>query len=534
MGKKQTKENQSKKSRFKSFLAGALIWVSKLLCIALFCVALAPIIRIIFQETKGLSSEGQLLTLGLSIIGLAIAVWAGLNIVNFIERKDLEELRSRTDSIKQLVYNMDNIEHLGYDSFSQALLRKSGDDELTAYFYRRFSRYGMNSKENFFILTRIEDLFGQVYDLHNTVKHHDAELIEKAEEAISYISEYQTDDRLIRAYLTARNAELGYYCGYVGKTDFQKYQSLTSAIDLYQKILPELSISFPPRKKDGQAPDLPDGAERKLAIYMANTLGDTCSQILLMKKDLTAASTPANQKVDVAVLAQYGEKALFYCDCAVKWVDKYTYKEIYDNDYQYFEAYYRNCAVAYERYDRFNGNTYPHAETIIKNYLEAFYRIAKGTTKPTQQRIQSVYHSLLSYFKRYFDAELVFTGNNGAIDPFSEREHFESACKYNYKVDETHVKHLQEMVDISEIGMLDMPRNNIPIVMNGFAYSYVILLKLTGNTAICEKFPENCTAYLAKIRNALSRLNTLHIEDPYTSKLQDREMFIAEHLKQVD
>ncbi len=533
MEKKQTKEKQGKKKGFKSFLAGALIWVSKLLCIALLCVVLAFLVaRIVPQNGYSPSIDEQLLSACVAIIGLAIAVWAGLNIVNSIERKDLEELRSRTDSIKQLVYNMDNIERLGYDAFLQALLRKGGD-ELTAYFYRQFSRYGMNAKEDYFILTRIEDLFGQVYDLHNTVKHHDAELIEKAEEAISYIKEYQTDDRLIRTYLTARNAEMGYYCGYVGKTDFQKYQSLTSALDLYQKILPELSISFPPRGKDGQAPDLPDGADRKLAIYMANTLGDTCSQILLLKEELTSKSTPKDQQVEEAVLEQYGEKAIFCCDCAVKWADKYTYDDISKKDYHYFELYYRNCAVAYERYDKFNGDTLPHAEIIIENYLKAFYHIVKGT-KLKLQRVQSVYHSLLSYFKRYFDTELSFTGNNGPLDPFSAREHFESACKYNYKFDETLVKHLQEMAAISEIGMLDMPRNNIPAVMNGFAYSYVILLKLSGNSDICKQFTEDCTVYLAKIRNALSRLDTLHIQDKYTKNLQDREKFIAEHLKQTE
>lgn len=65
MGKKQTKENQSKKSRFKSFLAGALIWVSKLLCIALFCVALAFFIgKMIPQDGHSLAIDEQLLSAG--------------------------------------------------------------------------------------------------------------------------------------------------------------------------------------------------------------------------------------------------------------------------------------------------------------------------------------------------------------------------------------------------------------------------------------------------------------------------------------
>lgn len=532
MGKAPRDEKQGKRSRFKSFLAGVLIWASKLIFIALLCVILAFLIIMISpQNGRSPSIDEQLLGACVAIIGLAIAAWAGLNIVNTIERKDLEELRSRTDSIKQLVYNMDNIEHLGYDAFLQALLRK-GRDELTAYFYRQFSRYGTNTKADYFILARIEDLFGQVYDLHNAVRHHDAELIGKAEEAISYIKEYQTDDRLIRTYLTARNAEMGYYCGYVGKTDFQMYQSFSSAFDLYQKILPELSISFPPRGDNKEAPDFPDGANRKLAIYMANTLGETCSKILQLES-LTSESVPEEQRVKKDVLLQYGEKALFYCDCAVKWTDKYTYEVINKNDYHAYEAYYRNCGVAYERYDKLKGKELPHAEIIIENYLKAFYHIVKGT-KLNPQRVQSVYHTLLSYLKRYFEVEMVFTGNNGAIEPFSGKEFFEAACKYNYKFDKTHVEHLREMVDISEIGMLDMPRNNIPAVMNGFAYSYVILLKLAGNTNIDTQFPEDCTAYLAKIRNALSRLDTLHIDDDYKVKLKKRDEFIAEHLEQAD
>lgn len=85
MGKKQANEKQSKKSRLKSFLAGALIWASKMLFIALLCMILAFLIgRIIPQNNYSPSIDEQLLSVCVAIIGLAITVWAGLNIVTLL------------------------------------------------------------------------------------------------------------------------------------------------------------------------------------------------------------------------------------------------------------------------------------------------------------------------------------------------------------------------------------------------------------------------------------------------------------------
>ena len=551
MNKNRIGNKQNRKSKFKVFLAGALKWIAMLSCVALLIVALSPLMSNIYQSNKP-SSEDKLLSAGIGIIGLAIAVWGGLNIANSIERKDLEELRSRTDSIKQLVYNMDNIESLEYDAFLQALLRTK-NDELTAYFYRKFSRYSINTKENFFTLTRIEDLFGQVLDLHNTKDHYDKELIEKAGYAISCIEDYHTSDRLITTYLSLRNAEFHYYCGYVGESGYQKFQDFSFAFELYLNTLPELDITFPKRKKDGQIPELPDGIDRKLAIYMANTLGDTCSMILPLKKQLTSPSAskeqhrryPRNsqklrltspsaskeQEIEKSVLAQYAENAIFYCGCAVKWADGYSDKEIDANDYHYFEVYYRNYAVAYERYDAFFEQELENSETIISNYLESFYHIVKGT-KITSQRVQSVYHALLSYLKRYFEAGLKFEHNDESKSPLLKEEVFKFARQYSTGFDRKQAEYLQNMLDISKIGMMDTPRNNLPIVMNGFASGYVIILKLVGNTEVCGLFSEDYSVYLANIQNALSLLNALNIQDPYTDVLRNRRQLITECVKQ--
>lgn len=204
-------EHGQKWARVKTWLASALLWLAKLLCVIISGVALLLVARLIFAQTVYESENVKVVEIGLSIIGAAVAVWAGLNIANSIERKELEDLRARTDGVKKLVDNLDNIASIAYDTFLQALLRMERDD-ATAYFYREFSKRGVNDKINYYTLTKIEDLFGQVYNLHNTANHLDEELLQKAEEALEYIAGFETGDKLVKIYLDFRKAEFNYYC----------------------------------------------------------------------------------------------------------------------------------------------------------------------------------------------------------------------------------------------------------------------------------------------------------------------------------
>lgn len=191
----------------------------------------------------------------------------------------MEELRARTEGVKQLVDNLDNIESIAYDTFLQALLRM-GNDEATAYFYKEFSKREVNGNINYYTLTKIEDLFGQVYNLHNTVKHLDVELLQKAEDALEYIEGFHTGDRLVSAYLAFRKAEFKYYCGYVGRSALERYRYFSEAIDLHQEVLPKMGITLPQCEDCEKIPAIPNNADRKLAVYLANTVGDACSKII--------------------------------------------------------------------------------------------------------------------------------------------------------------------------------------------------------------------------------------------------------------
>ena len=77
------------------------------------------------------AAESTFIATGIEIIAIALAVWAGLNIVNAIERKEFDSLNENiSDLTKKEVtvslYDRDN------EQFCQELL-KSREDPLTEY-----------------------------------------------------------------------------------------------------------------------------------------------------------------------------------------------------------------------------------------------------------------------------------------------------------------------------------------------------------------------------------------------------------------
>ena len=80
-------------------------------CIAVVAIALATTYSIykIPESTSMESSEkyiADLLASGLAIVGIAISVWAGLNIANAIERKDVDLIDTK---IKEAYSNIEEI-----------------------------------------------------------------------------------------------------------------------------------------------------------------------------------------------------------------------------------------------------------------------------------------------------------------------------------------------------------------------------------------------------------------------------------------
>lgn len=516
--------------RFSVTLCHIVIKIAILLLVLLFIRAIFSavyiqavvdriILKLVDETERGIFSSQayveQIVSIGIAVISLAVAVWAGLNISNSIERKELDDLRMKTDSIKKFVSNVDEIDSISFELFMLTLANSIvKSEEGTKYFYEQFSSMGGNDRENYYVLARIECLFKEVKDLHNTVDHIDLELSQLAEQGIALIEGYQTKDRLVNSYVQFRYAEFLYYEGYVQEDLQKRYENFKKAIDIFLATSQRMKIDLPKYKDDDT--DIPEISKAicKLPIYMANSIGDCCRKIYEIKSKSSGIQLVDMEEDDNEIpWRYYANLGLFYCQCAVKWADMFSLKDIREKDLQYFEVYYRNCGVAYEIFDRNFGKKFDHADTILDHYLRAYYCTIKDTNLPNQ-RMQSVYHTLLSYLNAYWTDKFGIKENEeGEIT-----EIVVHSTLYEY-INNKDVEKLKKMVAISELGMLDMPRNNLPVVMNGFAYSYVMILIGSKNKDAIEKFSEVQSVYYGKIKNVLSRLDSMKIDDKYSKQL---------------
>lgn len=64
---------------------------------------------------------------------------------------------------------------------------QTSKDEATNYCFSFFSENGIDRKQDYYELIKIENLFAQVYIMHTTLMHTDRELCEKAQMGLDTI-----------------------------------------------------------------------------------------------------------------------------------------------------------------------------------------------------------------------------------------------------------------------------------------------------------------------------------------------------------
>lgn len=524
------------------------VGIVKPICIALFGVLILLVFYLILKLafSNGCDTESNIINTGLTIIALAVSVWAGLNISNAIERKELDDFRSKTedfvhaleDQVAELQNQVNNVEEMAFDSFLRELL-KTERDEGTRYFYAEFSKATNIGDTDYFVLAKIESLFNQIIELHNASEYQDDRIICKAKSAIKLtkkekgryildeVNRTERENDLIVRYLRCREAEFYYYYGYATDNETKQFECFSKSIDIFFSVFGDMGIQLPDYRsnKNSGVPNLGVDKNLKLYSYAANTIGDASSMIIRIQAKLAADKKDSKQEAVVdglkpGTVKKYATMALFYCRCAAEWISAVSYEEVFCAEMQYVETYYRNCGVAYERYEKVFCDQFEYHKTIIDMYLKAFYHSVKGT-KLRPYRISAIYHVLLSYLNRYLEHRISKIKCANEID--SEKE----------LVTEDDINYLKNMVYISEVAMADSPRSNIPVVMNGFAYIYVITLIRANCEVVKDVFGEGETEYLRKVRTSLDMLDAMNIEDKYKEMLRGEYYMLNEEIKSL-
>ncbi len=443
-------------------------------------------------------AENSLLSTGLEIIGLAIAVWTGLNIVNLVTRKEVEEVEERMKTIidevqkkndeLNTIYN--NVENISKNEFLKELL-KTDSDLITKYFYDKFLHIKC-FPDVIYQLLSIEQIFSQIYYMHTSananaknVRNETEELDKQIDKTLIYIKQYKEilDLKDIENYLKFRKAEGLFYRGYVLDSEREIYKAYMSAIKIYIEISEYFIKDFKEMTENKNETIFPE--EYEIFSYYSNTLGEAYSKIL--------QKCPKYAQIDII-----GEKAKFYCELAIKYAK--------ENDR---EVYYRNLGCVYERLEKVKGKTL-YSKIILDNYEKAF-QLTINKPQMSRKQMGNVYHTYLSYLNNYIKNNLKLPENAVVQDIINN---FDNNWKYE-------IHPVNVMYQVASIAIVDDIRKSLNIVMYGFVNGYIVLLKQIKNAKCIEEiFEDDVKSYLEKMKWAVETLQLMGVNDNYTKELK--------------
>ena len=343
--------------------------------------------------------ESSLLSSGLSIIGIAISVWAALNIINALDKKDFEALKEkyellhneqekRRQELEEENERQKNQQQENNKNLFIGELIKNIADYSTELLVEKMGIITATSNIPFVEMIRVEQLFSNVYQLHERKKNDKnlektaSEGMRCAKELLSKLEKKADIPREILLYLSYRIGEFCFYKAYCKNVVATEVKTLfEKAINQYENSMDLFNIRIPNFDADKEYPDIvseESPENRKISYYMCNTIGEAYSKIIERSDSLRKAGVPED------LLALYGKKAVFYCTYAVVWSD---YK---------IEKYLRNLGCALER-------VYGEQKCTGKNAVRIsdIYQKAMNASVAQAKIPEKVFYTWLSFNRKY-------------------------------------------------------------------------------------------------------------------------------------
>ena len=324
---------------------------------------------------------GEMFAACLAIIGIAISVWIGLNIANAVDRRDVDELRNSIIEIsKQLtdVYGLQgtvekrskNMVKLDRISFLDELQKTSCD--ITSYTLLTIVQNSIKDENTGDIevvpyerLLECEHAFSSVYENNYREKKSKDYILKRIDDGLQCVDDIR---KLMAAcpekyekfewldlYLEYRIGDFNYYKGYNCAAE-SRMEPFEIAIQAYFNTSERLGAIIPMTiVTDWAVPQGCTKAQQKISAYMCNSLGDAYSNIGAVGEQLVN-----QKKIDSATLSVYGEKAVFYCNCATQYDDSR-------------ENYFRNYGAAMEhQYRTAHRTTSDSARSDFAKIMKAY------------------------------------------------------------------------------------------------------------------------------------------------------------------
>lgn len=321
----------------------------------------------------------------------------------------------------------------------------------------------------------------------------------------------------MKKYLLFRKYELNFLMGYM-RVGVPKYDSFIYAVEGFIDICKSLfKVHIPDVNEKMEIAEYAGSEENlQIAVYFVNSIGEAYSKIA-EDASLSGKMGRHGVKITDGVLLDYAKKAVFYLKTTLKWNQRLENREVY----------YRNLGCAYERMDRLENKVGLHADEIISNYKKAFSLVVSNKNEK-KERIQKVYHTLLSYYERYMRISF-----GVEKDSFKEKETFMAFLeKVKGCIGKEKIDLLENYQQVSEIAILDNPRFSLQKSLNGFAWTWILILLLNNDNHTKEKYVDAEEVYLQKVKENLDVLKAMDINDTYSEELMQRYRMIKNYLNE--
>lgn len=405
MEEKKEKEKKQK-SRYQKAIAAIIFAVVFVVILDVICIAAIVYIDLgnfscRANNTLDVAQERTLLSTGLSLIGIAISVWATLNVLNALDKKDVEELniqvRQLENDYQQLSNKKENYEteiaKIKVQSKNTFLyhIEQNACDYSMSYIAKKF----VDMEDAPYSQLSIVMLYhSRVYQLYSQ-QADNKDISGIAKEGINYTKkllesnrDFSTD---VKKFLCFCLAEFHFYLAYCYRGE-ERYTHSIQAITEYDKAQDLFDVSLPEYNptvvytNPHDIKDIPGCHNYSLLAYWCNTYGECYS------KAVQGYNYSCSAAGEESIIDTMRKKAVFYCAYAVRL------------DSSKNQTYLRNLGCAIEaayRQDAFGGkiaidaaDAYQKAMDVCieANHIphKVFYTWLSFYHKCTNQRIETL------------------------------------------------------------------------------------------------------------------------------------------------
>ena len=347
------------------------------LVITTICVASVLSIVWISQNADSLVAkeeayEASWISNGLAIIGIAVAIWAGLDIIQVIEKGKIEQIARQVGE-----YEIER-KSLYRGIFLEELSK--GERPIQRYLYNlHFSTVKNNdniSSDIYRYMILLNSAGNSAYKKEvNAVRTFDKTEFELVKLYLSEIENYINDKELtrnsekyVKTFIACIKADIFFDFGYDEQKDYRdSIKFFEQVIELYGEVYPKLIDVFSlndSEKRRKLLNPLKRDIDLDVAIYILNSAAEAYSKIGHIIMQTTSKNNNMTDKVKDRLkeeaLSKLKTSKIIYKNMISEWEGKYFFEEFV----------YRNYGASIERIIRIEQNNYGYLKNALTDIKE--------------------------------------------------------------------------------------------------------------------------------------------------------------------